>query len=60
MTNSNDTNKVKIEYKRIHKEMIMRIILNLIESHFNDVANKYIGTEQSSDTNDSIEVNDEQ
>jgi len=60
MTNDSDVNIVKIEYRRIPVAVIRRIIIKLIESHFNDVVSKYIVTEECSDTNDSIEVNDEQ
>lgn len=60
MTNNNDMNMIKIEYKRIRENVIRDIIIKLIESHFNDVVNKYIVTEQSSSTDESIEVNDEQ
>lgn len=60
MTNNSDINMIKIEYKRIREDVIRDIIIKLIESHFNDVVNKYIVTGQSSSTDDSIEVNDEQ
>jgi hypothetical protein len=60
MTNISDVNMIRIEYKRIREDLIRDIIIKLIESHFNDVVNKYIVTEQSSSNNESIEVNDEQ
>lgn len=60
MTNNSDISMIKVEYKRIREDAIRDIIIKLIESHFNDVVNKYIVTEQSSSNDDSIEVNDEQ